>query len=211
MQTFGERDPIAEERFKILRTGSDEEKEKAKAIMRSEKWLVNIYVVNDPVSPENNGKIKVLRYGKQIHNIIMDAIEGEDSADFGPRIFDLGPNGVNFRVKVEKQGDYPTYVSSKFAMPSSIDGLDEDEDAHKKVYDNVIDLTTVFTAKSYDDLKTMLDEHFYVGDNTKVEETTVNEVVSQPVITNTAPPVQEEKKSESEDEVLKELLDGLDV
>ena len=207
LQTFGERDPIAEERYKILRTGSDEEKEKAKAIMRSEKWLVNVYVVNDPVNPDNNGKIKVLRYGKQIHNIIMDAIEGEDSADFGPRIFDLGPNGVNFRVKVEKQGDFPTYVSSKFAMPSSIDGLDDDEDAHKKVYD----LTSVFTAKSYDELKVMLDEHFYVGDNAKAEETTVKEVVSQPVITNTAPPVQEEKKSESEDEVLKELLDGLDV
>ena len=57
----------------------------------------------------------------------------------------------------------------------------------------------------------MLDEHFYVGDNAKAEETTVKEVVNQPVITNTAPPVQEEKKSESEDEVLKELLDGLDV
>ena len=26
-QTFGERDPIAEERFKVLRTGSEEEKE----------------------------------------------------------------------------------------------------------------------------------------------------------------------------------------
>ena len=211
LQTFGERDPIAEERYRILRTGSEEEKEKAKAIMRSEKWLVNVYVVNDPVNPDNNGKVKILRYGKQIHNIIMDAIEGEDSADFGPRIFDLGPNGVNFRVKVEKQGDYPTYVSSKFAMPGAIEGLDDED--HKKIYDNVIDLTTVFTTKSYDELKTMLDEHFYVNDGSaaKVEETTVTEVASSPVVTDTAPPVQEEKKSDNEDEVLKELLDGLDV
>ena len=162
LQTFGERDPIAEERYKILRTGNEEEKEKAKAIVRSEKWLVNVYVVNDPVNPENNGKVKMLRYGKQIHNIITDAIEGEDAAELGPRIFDLGPDGVNFRVKVEKQGDFPTYVSSKFGMPSAIDNLDEDR--HNTIYENVFELSSVFSVKSANELKTMMDEHYYVRD-----------------------------------------------
>lgn len=215
LQTFGERDPIAEERYKILRTGNEEEKEKAKAIVRAEKWLVNVYVVNDPVNPENNGKVKVLRYGKQIHNIIMDAIEGEDSADLGPRIFDLGPNGVNFRVKVEKQGDYPTYVSSKFAMPSAIDGLDED--GHKGVYDSVLDLTSIFKVKSYDELKDMFDEHYHckVGDDTVDDVTTGGLNIAEPVTTAEVKQEQkEEKKQESntdEDAVLKELLDGIDL
>jgi len=210
LQTFGERDPIAEERYKILRTGNEEEKEKAKAIMRSEKWLVNVYVVNDPVNPENNGKVKMLRYGKQIHNIITDAIEGEDAAELGPRIFDLGPNGVNFRVKVEKQGDFPTYVSSKFGMPSAIDNLDEDK--HEVIYDNVFDLTSVFSVKSVGELKTMMDEHYYVrdasADNNVVKDVVVNTPIeSAPVAT----PVTETKKDDNEDEVLKELLEGLDV
>ena len=210
LQTFGERDPIAEERYKILRTGNEEEKEKAKAIMRSEKWLVNVYVVNDPVNPENNGKVKMLRYGKQIHNIITDAIEGEDAAELGPRIFDLGPNGVNFRVKVEKQGDFPTYVSSKFGMPSAIDNLDEDK--HEVIYDNVFDLTSVFSVKSVGELKTMMDEHYYVrdasADNNVVKDVVVNTPIeSAPVAT----PVTETKKDDNEDEGLKELLEGLDV
>ena len=89
-QTFGERDPISEERFRVLRTGSEEEKEKMKVIRRLEKWLVNIYVVDDPVNPDNNGKVKILRYGKQLQKIITEAIEGEDAEEFGPRIFDLG-------------------------------------------------------------------------------------------------------------------------
>ena len=212
LQTFGERDPIAEERYKILRTGSDEEKEKAKAIVRSEKWLVNVYVVNDPVNPENNGKIKILRYGKQIHNIIVDAIEGEDSAELGPRIFDLGPNGVNFRVKVEKQGDFPTYVSSKFAMPSAIEGLDEDN--HGSVYEGVHDLSEIFAVKSYDELKDMMNEHYHCG-----------EPASTPVVSTPAPAVtntfdtaettvveeKKEEKKQEEDEVLKDLLDGIDL
>ena len=140
----------------------------------------------------------------------MDAIEGDDAADFGPRIFDLGPSGVNFRVKVEKQGDFPTYVSSKFAMPGPIDGLDEDN--HKSVYDSVFDLSTIFNAKSYDELKDMLNEHFYCGDNVEVTS------APQPVV-ETAAPVQSsapietktEEKKEDEDEVLKELLDGIDL
>ena len=215
LQTFGERDPIAEERYKILRTGNEEEKEKAKAIVRAEKWLVNVYVVNDPVNPENNGKIKVLRYGKQIHNIIMDAIEGEDSSDLGPRIFDLGPNGVNFRVKVEKQGDYPTYVSSKFAMPSAIDRLDEDD--HNEVYDKVFDLTSIFKTKSYDELKDMFNEHYHcnVGGDTTDEVSTGSQDIAKPSTTTEVKQEQkEEKKQESnndEDAALKELLDGIDL
>ena len=57
-QTWGERDPIAEARFRIMRTGSEEEKEKAKALTRREQWLINVYVVKDP---ENQVVISVLK------------------------------------------------------------------------------------------------------------------------------------------------------
>ena len=157
--TFGERDPIAEERFRILRMGTEDEKEKVKAIKRVEKYLVNVYVIDDPTNPDNNGKVKLLRYGKQLHKIIMEAIEGEDAEEFGPRIFDLSSNGVSFKIKCENQGEYPTYVSSRFTSAGKFN-LSEDE--QKKIYDGVYDLTKVYTLKSYDELKQMLDEHFYV-------------------------------------------------
>ena len=87
--TWNERDPIAEERYRVLRNGTETEKEKAKAIVRTERWLVNCYVVNDPVNEENNNKIKVLRFGRQLHKIIKEAMEGEDADELGARIFDL--------------------------------------------------------------------------------------------------------------------------
>ena len=164
--TFGERDPIAEERFKILRTGSEDEKEKVKAIKRLEKYLVNVYVIDDPQTPENNGKVKMLRYGKQVHKIIMEAIEGEDSEEFGPRIFDLGTNGVSFKIKCENQGEFPTYVSSRFTSASKLN-LSEDE--QKKIYDSTFDLTKVNSLKSYDELKQMFDEHYYCKSSVKSE------------------------------------------
>jgi hypothetical protein len=181
-QTFGDRDPIAEERFRVLRTGTDEEKEKMSAIRRLEKWLVNVYVVDDPSNPENNGKVKLLRYGKQLQKIITEAIEGEDAEEFGARIFDLGEEGVSFKIKVEQQGDYPTYVSSRFTTAGKIN-LSEDE--QKDVYDNVFDLSEVFTLKTFDELKEMLNEHYYC----KTEDTSDNTptVPDQPAPTEPEP------------------------
>jgi len=176
-QTYGERDPIAEERFRSSRMGTDEEKEKAQAIRRIEKWLVNCYVIDDPTNPDNNGKVKMLRYGKQLHKIITEAIEGEDAEEFGPRIFDLGAEGVNFKVKVEQQGDYPTYVSSRFTTAGKID-LSEDQ--QKEIYENVFTLTEVFPLRSYDELKDMLNEHYFM----KVEE----EVQAAAPVAEAAPP-----------------------
>jgi len=157
-QTFGERCPINEERFRLSRTGSDEEKEKASALRRTEKWLVNVYVVDDPTNPENNGKVKMLRYGKQIQKIISEAIEGEDAAEFGARIFDLSDEGVNFKVKCEQQGDYPTYVSSRF---TSAGKLNLTEDQQKEIYNQTHTLKETFPIKSTDELTEMLNEHFH--------------------------------------------------
>jgi hypothetical protein len=126
--------------------------------------LINAYVINDPDDPENNDTVKILRFGKQLHKIIMEAINGEDSDQFGERIFDLSENGSTFRVRCEKQGDFPTYVSSKFLMPAAIPGID---DARvKEIYENCHDLSSVFRVKSYDDLKAMFNEHYHCIDPT---------------------------------------------
>jgi hypothetical protein len=203
--TFGERDPIAEERFRILRTGTEDEKEKVKAIKRLEKYLVNVYVIDDPTNPDNNGKVKMLRYGKQVHKIIMEAIEGEDAEEFGPRIFDLGANGVNFKIKCENQGEYPTYVSSRF---TSAGKLNLSDDEQKKIYDSVFDLAKVYTLKSYDELKQMLDEHFYVK-NTKSETEVKHDSYDSapiPTFTKQTDSVQVESSIDDDiDELLKDL------
>jgi len=198
--TFGERDPIAEARYRILKTGTEEEKAKARAILRTEKWLVNAYVINDPVNEGNNGKTMIVRYGKQLHKIISDAIEGEGAEDLGARIFDLSDKGCSLKIKVEQQGDFPTYVSSKFSLPKAIDGVDKKK--ADEIYKNTFELETVFPVKSYDDLKVMLDEHYYCKNETvvaptkKSDTTTSNNVVVEQEVL--------------EDETVQKLLAGLD-
>ena len=203
--TFNERDPISEERFRAMRTGTEDEKSRMSAVRRSEKWLVNVYVIDDPSNPDNNGKVKILRYGKQLQKIIMEAIEGEDSEEYGEKIFDLGSEGVNFKVKVEQQGDYPTYVASRFTTTNKLK-LSEDE--QKAIYDSTYDLTKVNSIKSYDELKQMIDDHIYVRtDAAPNTESQPQSRTSSPVIERrpVSQPAVETSVEDDIDELLKDL------
>ncbi|MAF26104.1 hypothetical protein CL634_11125 [bacterium] len=215
--TWGERDPISEAYLSIMKHGTDGDKKKARAISRRENWLVNVYVVNDPKNPDNNGKVKILRYGKQLHKIIMDGLNGDDADEVGERMFDLTDKGCNFKIKVERQGDFPTYVSSKFAMPSDIE--DMDEEAVAKVHAGIHDLDTVFTVKSYDDLKETLQLHYYcksaddAEEEAEASETSVTQADRAFAGDSTGPEEESKPSSESDvlnDEKVQELLKGLD-
>jgi hypothetical protein len=172
-QTYGEKCPVEEYRSRVYRTNNESEIKKIQPIRRNENWLANIFVIKDPTNPENQGQIKILRFGKQLNKIITDAISGDDSDEFGSRIFDFSENGCNLKIKVEENdGGYPTYVSSKFTSPCEVDGLTNQEE----VYSNFKPLDTIFEHKSYDDLKKLLDVHFLGLEATPSPQTSNNDV-----------------------------------
>ena len=206
-QTWGERDVISETRYRLLQHGTEEQKEKAETLIRRESWLANVYVINDPEKPENNGQVKLLRFGKQLYKIITDAIEGEDSDEFGAKIFDFSKDGCNLKIKVERQGDYPTYVSSRFAAPSKVPDLTDDQ--INEIYTNATDLESVFPARSTEEMKTMLDEHFYCQAGASTEDNW-NEQKEQPTqTTTTTTEASTDDIDPLDDDKVKELLDGL--
>lgn len=213
-QTFGDRDPIGEARYKLYR-GNESEKAMASKITRSEKWLANAYIVNDPVNPDNNGTVMILRYGKQLHKVIASAIDGEDASDLGARIFDLSPNGCNFKIVVEKQGDYPTYVSSKFSFPSEIPSMDEDK--VKTIMDNVYTLTDVFTIKGQDELTQMVSEHISCSSDADepgppiATPSVPSSVASTPQVREQVPVAASVVEDTNSDDEIKDLLAGLDL
>lgn len=185
-QTWGDRCPINEYRYKATKMGSEQEKEKASKILRKENWMINVYVVNDPKNPENNGQVKLLKFGRQLHKIIMEAIEGDDSDGLGSRIFDLTAKGCDFKIKVDKQGEYPSYSASKFTMPKAIDGMTPDK--IETIYNSTNDVEKVYNVKSYDELKKTLDEHFHCVGVSETKSTPKNE----PKITKAPQPAEEE-------------------
>ena len=218
-QSVGERCPVSEARYK-LRQGTAEEQEKSGKIMRREQWLVNTYVINHSEEPENNDSVKILRYGKQLHKIITDAIEGEDADQFGARVFDLTKNGCSFRVRCDKQGDFPTYVASKFLIPAAIPGLQDDD--HAKIYDQTISLDGVFPVKSYDELQETVNEHLYCKTTTSVvvdqtietsqntEDVDLDEDVPMDFDESKTVSKKQETKKEVDIDIPDDLLEGLE-
>lgn len=223
--TWGDRCPICEERLKLYRLGTDEAKAKASLLKRKESWLVNVYVVKDPKVATNNGQVRILRYGKQVDKIIQDAISGEDADTLGASIFDLSENGCNFRVKVEKnEGDYPTYVSSKFLPREAIEGMTPQK--AEQICSSIYVLDKLFETQDYEELKEMLVDHYEVKAEakvstpkveTKTETPKVEVKVETPKVEAKAeapkvePPktISEVNEIDEADEKLKDLLAGL--
>jgi hypothetical protein len=169
--TYGQKCPICEYRSKIWASKNEELKEQIKPLKKNERWLYNVYVVSDPSNPSNEGQIKFLNAGSQLEKIIESARTGDDSEEFGHKIFDASKNGCNLRIKVEKnEGGYPTYVSSKFLSPSEIKGLDND-DAINSVYTSFKSVDTIFKRKTYGEIKDLLDVHFLGKDKSTATET----------------------------------------
>jgi hypothetical protein len=157
LQTIGKPDPISKERYRMTNSGTPEEREKAKNVRWQEQWYVNVYIVDDPVNPENNGTVKVFRYGKKLDRLIKSAIEGDDADEFGPRVFDLSSAGVNLKLKVEKQGDFISYDSSRFTSPNDLHLSEEDQE---KIYDSVHDLTAINQIKTEAEIIELWNTHF---------------------------------------------------
>ena len=158
--TYGETCPIDTYVIKTYKNGNDADKESIKPISRKENWLVNAYIISDPVNPENEGKIKVMRYGRELAKIIDSAISGEDAEEFGPKVFDI-MNGCTLKIKCEAKASkgtgakFTTYVSSKFMSASKLDNVTEE--TLKEIYASIIDLTRFNKQKSTAELQKMLD------------------------------------------------------
>jgi hypothetical protein len=206
--TYGERCPIDEYRSKIYRTNNEGEIKRIQPIRRNENWLVNVYVVKDPTTPENQGQVKILRMGKQLNKIVTDAISGDDSEEFGAKVFDLSEKGCNLRIKVEQnEGGYPTYVSSKFMSPSVLEGATDLE----AVYNSFKSMDSIFEHKTTEEINKLLKVHF-LGEEEEVvvhktESVEEEEFITPPqsVLENKVEQTQESNVDDRIQDLLKDL------
>lgn len=145
-------DPIGALCYKVKKGGkcTPEEQEFASLIKWNEYTLANVYVVDDPSNPENNGTVRIFKFGRKLAKMIESAIKGDDEDEYGSRVFDLTPSGVNFKLKVEKQGNYQAFDGSRFTAPVDLKLSEKEiEEIHNSVYD----LTTLNKEYSTEELQ----------------------------------------------------------
>ena len=156
LTTLGQKDPVGELNRQLWNSGSDSDKDVARKQKRKLSYYSNIYVVKDPIHPENEGKVFLYKYGKKIHDKIVAAAQPqfEDETPINP--FDLW-KGADFKLKIVKVAGFWNYDKSEFAAPATLGGYSdaELEEVYNKEY-SLKEFTDSSNFKSYEDLETRL-------------------------------------------------------
>ena len=156
LTTLGQNDPVSEMNSAYWNSGVESDKEIARRQKRKLQYFANIYVVQDPANPQNEGKVMLYRFGKKIFDKCMEAMQPafQDESPVNP--FDFW-EGANFKLKLRKVDGYWNYDKSEFEAPSALfDDDDKLEEVWKTQYP-LSEFTSASNFKSYDELKKRLD------------------------------------------------------
>ena len=158
LTTLNQKDPVSEYNSVLWNSGIEANKEIARKQKRRLTYISNVLIVSDPKNPENEGQVKLYKFGKKIFDKISEAMnpEFEDETPLNP--FDLW-EGANFKIKIRQVEGYRNYDKSEFDKPSALlDGDDAKlEDLWKKEY-SLKEFLDPKNFKSYDVLKAKLDK-----------------------------------------------------
>ena len=157
LTTLGQKDPVSEYNTSLWNSGIEANKDIARKQKRRLTYISNIYIVKDPSNPENEGTVRLFKYGKKIFDKVNDMMNPsfEDETPVNP--FDFW-EGANFKMKIRKVDGFSNYDKSEFDNPAP---LLEDDDKMEEIW-KTQHLLQEFLApehfKSYNDLKVKLDK-----------------------------------------------------
>lgn len=153
--------------------GSESDKVEARKLKRKEKYVSNVFVAYDPRDAgkaaddesKQEGKVLLYEFPSKLEQKLAEEIKDTRNG-LGASVFDPGPDGYNFIIKVGTQSggqnqSFPEYSMSTFARRPSAIGSDEEID---KLMETRVSLDEYITKgkKSMNDLiKSMKDEMFW--------------------------------------------------
>ena len=186
LTTLNKKDPVSESNSLLWNSGVEADKEIARKRKRKLSYVANILIVSDPKHPENEGQVKLFKFGKKIFDKITEAMkpEFEDENPINP--FDFW-EGANFKLKIRKVDGFWNYDKSEFDSSSAI--ADNDESI-EEIWNKQFPLKPFLAPenfKSYDELKAKLDKVLTGSGNSG----TAEDVAIPPVTEAVAPVVQE--------------------
>jgi len=156
LTSIGQADPLSESNSKLWNEdGSEEAKRIVRERKRNLRYIANVLIVSDPSAPENEGQVKLYRFGKKIFDKIMDSMQPQfpDEAPVNP--FDMW-QGADFTIKIRKVEGYPNYDASSFKSPAQVAGDDDQLEAIYNKQHDCTEWTDPKNFKTYDELKSRL-------------------------------------------------------
>ena len=158
LTTVGEKCPVCEHNSTLWNSGIEANKDIVRKQKRRLSYVANILVVSDPAHPENDGTVRLFKFGKKIFDKISEAMNPEFADETPVNPFDFW-DGANFKLKIRNVEGYRNYDKSEFAEPSALfDGDDDKLEAIYKQEHSLKDFTDKKNFKPYEQLKARLDK-----------------------------------------------------
>ncbi len=157
LTTFNEKDPVSEYNSTLWNNGTEAGKEQARKQKRRLSYIANIYVVKDPSNPENEGTVRLYKFGKKIFDKLNEKMNPEFEDETATNPFDFW-EGADLKLKIRNVEGYRNYDKSEFAEVSPL--LDGDDDKLEKVYESMFSLQEFLDRKhfkTYNELQAKLD------------------------------------------------------
>ena len=170
LTTLGHKDPVSEENTRLWNTGVESDKGIARNRKRKLSYYSNVLIVSDPAHPENEGQVKLFKFGKKIFDKITEAMQPafEDETPINP--FDFW-KGANFKLKIRKVDGFWNYDKSEF---EGVSAIADNDDSIKAIWEKQYPLKPFLETsnfKSYEELKEKLNR---VITGTKTTDTVEN-------------------------------------
>lgn len=155
LTTLGENDPVGELNSKLWNTGSEANKEIARKQKRRLTFIANVLIVSDPKHPENEGQVRLFKFGKKIFDKLMDKTNPTFEDEKPVNVFDYW-EGANFKLRMRKKDGYANYDESAFMEVTPI-GDDEKILQIANATHRLSEFTDRSNFKEYSVLKAKLD------------------------------------------------------
>lgn len=122
LTTYGDECPICKVSAAYYKA---DDKVNGKKYWRKLQYTAQVLVIDSPIPPEAgepaaNGQVKLMTINPQLYKVIKEAFESGDLENI-PYQYDVG---TNFIIKKDQQGEYASYIMSKFAKRET--ALDDD-------------------------------------------------------------------------------------
>jgi len=183
LTTLNQKDPVSEYNSILWNSGIEANKEIARKQKRRLTYISNILVVSDPKNPENEGQIRLYKFGKKIFDKISEAMNPEFADETPLNPFDFW-EGANFKIKIRQVEGYRNYDKSEFDSITPVDGDDDKLEAIWKKEYSLKEFLEPKQFKAYDTLKAKLDKVLGLDGvapvKTKAEDTILDTAKSAP-------------------------------
>jgi hypothetical protein len=156
LTTLGQADPVVEHCNELWATGLESDKKEAQKRKRRLSYICNVLVVSDPKNPENDGQVKLFKFGKKLFDKIKDKLQPTFEDEAAVDVFNAF-NGANFRLRIRKVDGYSNTDKSEFDSQTPISDDDEEILAVLNKRHALEEFTDPKNFKSYEELKRKLD------------------------------------------------------